>query len=99
MAFFRFIALILIVLGLMLLGADVVTMLESGREPMARSLENVWAMLSASGVAESKAWLAAMLPSAVLQAIDLVLSLPAFVVFGVLGIIFAVAFREQDDFA
>jgi len=31
--------LILIVLGLMLLGADVVTMLESGQEPVLRTLE------------------------------------------------------------
>jgi hypothetical protein len=99
MALFRFIALILIVLGLMLLGADVVTMLESGHEPMARSLENVWALFAPDSVAASKAWLAAMLPAAGVQAITLVLSLPAFAVFGVLGIIFAVAFREQDEFA
>jgi hypothetical protein len=99
MAFFRFIALILIVLGLMLLGADVVTMLESGREPMARSLENVWAMFSPDGVAASKAWLAAMLPEAGMQAVMFVLTLPAFAVFGVLGMIFAIAFREQDEFA
>ena len=54
MAFFRFFALILIVLGLMLLGADVVTMLESGQEPVLRTLENVWALFTATGVAPNK---------------------------------------------
>ena len=58
MAVFRFIALVLIVLGLMLLGADVVTMLERGAEPQLRSLENIWALFSASGVESFKVWIA-----------------------------------------
>ena len=83
----------------MFLGADVVTMLESGKEPVARSIESVWALFSAAGVASFKAEIASMLPGAVTQALDMVLSLPAFGVFGVLGIIFAIVFRERDEFA
>ncbi|MEQ1756553.1 MAG: hypothetical protein ABL973_20725 [Micropepsaceae bacterium] len=99
MAFFRFVALILIVLGLMLLGADVVTMLESGKEPTLRSLESVWGMFTATGVESFKVWLAGMVPSPALDAFNAVLALPAFAVFGVTGIILAVLFRERDEFA
>jgi len=99
MAFFRFLALILIVLGLMLLGADVVTMLESGREPVLRTLENVWALFTATGVASFKAWLAGMMPGPLMDIFNALLSLPAFAVFGVIGVLLAVVFRERDEFA
>ena len=99
MAFFRFLALILIVLGLMLLGADVVTMLESGQEPVLRTLENVWALFTATGVASFKAWIAGMVPGPFMDIFNALLSLPAFAVFGVIGVLLAVVFRERDEFA
>jgi cytochrome bd-type quinol oxidase subunit 2 len=98
MAVFRFIALVLIVLGLMLLGADVITMLERGSEPQLRSLENIWSLFSASGVESFKVWIGEILPAPVPDAILAFLSLPAFAVFGVVGVILAVIFRERDDF-
>jgi cytochrome bd-type quinol oxidase subunit 2 len=98
MAVFRFIALVLIVLGLMLLGADVITMLERGSEPQLRSLENIWSLFSASGVESFKVWIAEISPAPVPDAILAFLSLPAFAVFGVVGVILAVIFRERDDF-
>jgi cytochrome bd-type quinol oxidase subunit 2 len=97
MAIFRFIALVLIVLGLMLLGADVVTMLESGGEPRLRSLADVWSLFTASGVASFQAWIANILPAPVPDGVATILSLPAFAVFGVIGVILAVLFRERDD--
>jgi cytochrome bd-type quinol oxidase subunit 2 len=99
MAFFRFLALILIVLGLMLLGADVVSMLESGQEPALRSLENVWGMFTATGVESFKVWLAGLAPAAAMDVFNAILGLPAFAVFGVVGILLAVVFRERDEFA
>lgn len=99
MVLFRFIALILIVLGLMLLGADVVTMLESGKEPVLRTLENVWAMFTATGVDSFKTWFAAMVPAPVMQGLMSVLALPAFAVFGVMGVLLAIIFRERDEYA
>ena len=98
MAVFRFIALVLIVLGLMLLGADVVTMLETGAEPRLRSIENVWALFSASGVEAFKVWIAEIIPSPGSDGVFALLSLPAFAVFGTVGVILAVLFRERDDF-
>ena len=98
MAVFRFVALVLIVLGLMLLGADVVTMLETGAEPRLRSLENIWALFSASGVESFKVWIAEIAGGPVTDGIVAVLGLPAFAVFGVIGVLLAVLCRERDDF-
>lgn len=99
MAFFRFVALILIVLGLMFLGADVVSMLESGQEPVLRTLENVWSMFTATGVESFKVWLSGLVPGVAVEIFNAVLALPAFAVFGVVGIFLAVVFRERDEFA
>ena len=96
MAFFRFFALVLIVLGLMLLGADVVTMLESRGEPHLRSLEDVWTLFSDSGVAAFKAWLPDILPAPAPEGIRTFLAWPAFAVLGLTGVIMAVLFRERD---
>jgi cytochrome bd-type quinol oxidase subunit 2 len=95
---FRFIALVLIVLGLMLLGADVVTLLERGQEPQVRSLADVWGLFTATGVASFQAWINGMVPE-VGESFASLLALPAFAVFGVTGVILAVLFRERDDIA
>ncbi len=99
MILFRFIALILIVLGLMFLGADVVTMLESGKEPVLRTLENVWGLFTATGVQSFKFWFAGLVPAPVNEALAAILSLPAFAVLGVTGVFLAIVFRERDEFA
>ena len=99
MILFRFIALILIVLGLMFLGADVVTMLESGKEPVLRTIENVWGLFTATGVQSFKFWFAGLVPAPVNEALAAILSLPAFAVLGVTGVFLAVVFRERDEFA
>ncbi len=99
MILFRFIALILIVLGLMFLGADVVTMLESGKEPVLRTVENVWGLFTATGVQSFKFWFAGLVPVPVNEALAAILSLPAFAVLGVTGVFLAVVFRERDEFA
>jgi hypothetical protein len=86
-------------LGLMFLGADVVTMLESGKEPVLRTLENVWGMFTATGIESFKAWFVGLVPAPVNEAFNAVLALPAFAVFGVTGVLMAILFREQDEFA
>lgn len=97
MAIFRFVALVLIVLGLMLLGADVISMLETRAEPHLRSLEDIWALFSATGVQAFKVWIAELLPAPASDGIVTLLALPAFAVLGVKGVILAVLFRERDD--
>lgn len=94
---FRFIALVLIVLGLMLLGADVVSLLERGTEPHVRSLGEVWGLFTATGVESFQAWIAGMAPAEVTEVFASLLALPAFAVFGVTGVILAVLFREREE--
>ena len=95
---FRFIALVFIVLGLMLLGADVVTLLERGTEPHLRSLADIWTLFSAAGAADFQSWVAGSLPSPLPDGVASILGFPAFAVFGVTGVILAVLFRERDEF-
>ena len=96
---FRFIALVLIVLGLMLLGADVVTLLEKGQEPHMRSLAEVWGLFTATGVESFQTWFVGLAPQPVGEAFTSFLAWPAFAVFGVTGVILAVLFRERDVFS
>jgi len=97
MMVFRFVALVLIVLGLMLLGADVVTMLERGQEPHLRSLEDVWALFSSTGVASFKTWANESLPAPLPDGFSGVLGIPAFAALGTIGVIMAYLFRERDE--
>jgi len=96
MAVLRFIAFLLIVTGLMLLGADVISMLESG-EPKMRSIELVWDLFAAGGSEAFKAWAQTSLPSPLPEGVATILSWPAWAVAGVLGVLLAVLFRQRED--
>ncbi|HEV2562161.1 MAG TPA: hypothetical protein VGT78_08450 [Rhizomicrobium sp.] len=86
----RFLSLILIVVALMLLGADIVTSLEHGGQITVRSIEQVWAILDKSGVDAFKGWAGKSFP-----AIYSVLALPGWAVTGVLGVILAFLFGRR----
>lgn len=90
----RFVSLILIVFALMLLGADLVTSLEKGGVITVRSIEQVWMLLNSSAVAFT-AWLQHSLPVLVSGWISRVLSLPAWSLTGVLGVILAFLFGRR----
>jgi hypothetical protein len=92
----RFLAVVLVVSGLMLLGADVVTTLETG-EPKLRSLESIWALLDAGSVEALKAWAQTSLPAPLPEGVATLFAWPAFAVLGALGVILAVLFRQRDD--
>ena len=96
MAVFRFIAFLLIVAALMLLGADVVSMLESG-EPRLRSIEAIWNMLAAGGADAIKVWAPTALPAPLPEGLATLLSWPAWAVLGVIGVLLAVLFRQRED--
>ena len=61
MAVLRFVAFLLIVSALMLLGADVVSMLESG-EPKMRSIDLIWDLFAAGGAETFQTWAQTALP-------------------------------------
>jgi hypothetical protein len=90
----RLVSLILIVLALMLLGADAVTSLEKGGELTVRSLGTVWAIIDANGLNNFKSWMQHYLPFFA-QGVYSALALPGWAVTGVLGVILAFIFGRK----
>lgn len=97
MIIFRFIAVVLIVLGLMLLGADVVTMLERGAEPHVRTLAEIFALFGGPATDAPSAGLSEVLPQPVSDGITATLALPAFACFLGLGVVLAFLFRQTVE--
>jgi hypothetical protein len=95
LAALRLLSLILIVLALMLLGADVLTSLEKGGEITVRSIDQVWTIVYAAGDAGFKSWLQHTLPAPIPGWVQAFLRLPGWAVFGVLGVILAFAFGRR----
>jgi len=92
----RFFSLVLIVIGLMLLGADLITTLEKGGQITVRSIDQVWAAIDTGSVNAFKSWLEKTLPAPVPNWIDSFLALPGWAVFGVLGVILAFLFGRRS---
>lgn len=100
MVVFRFIAIVLIVAGLMIVGYDVLNMLVGGTGGYtALSLDGLWNALHAASLGGFKAWAAASLPAPGPGLIETVLSWPAFLVTGVLGLVLALLFQSPGRFA
>lgn len=91
---FRFLALILIVLALMLLGADVVTSLEKGALTV-RSIGQIWGLIDAGSLQAFKSWVEASLPGPVPGWIYSLLGMWGWGVFGVLGVVLAFLFGRR----
>lgn len=92
----RFVSLALVVIALMLLGADMVTSLQKGGQIAVRSIEQVWRLLAPSSIAGAKAWVEHVLPSPLRDSFYSVLSLPAWAFTGVLGVIIAFLFGRRS---
>ncbi len=90
MAAFRFIAWVLVALGVALLGADGVTSMEQGA-PVMRSTADILLLVGIDGVA-----LAESSPGGVSQALDTIMGLPLWGVVGVIGVVLALIFRPID---
>lgn len=82
----RYVAMILIVIALMLLGADVITSLEKGALTV-RSVGQVWGLFDIGGVQAFKSWVEASLPGPVPGWIYTLLSMWGWGVTGVLGVV------------
>lgn len=91
----RFVSLVLIVVALMLLGADVVTTLDRGGQITVRSIDQVWALMDAGSIGAFKDWLEAILPSPLPGAVYSILALPGWAVFGVIGVLLAFLFGRR----
>lgn len=91
----RFISLFLIVVALMLLGADLITSLEKGGQISARSVDQVWALFDKGSLDGFKAWLQHTLPAPIPGWIYALFALPAWGITGVLGVIMAFLFGRK----
>lgn len=92
--FMRLVSLILIVVALMLLGADAVSSLERGGQLTVRSLDTVWAIVNPASLQAFKSWVQNHLP-AMAQGIYSFLSSPGWGVTGVFGVILAFLFGRR----
>jgi hypothetical protein len=85
MLFIRLFGGLLLVLALMLLGADVVTMLEQGAGLITRSVDQILALIFGGSLA---GWVEATLPTSPAGYINFVLGLPAWMLLGGIALIF-----------
>lgn len=92
--FMRLVSLVLIVIALMLLGADAVTSLEKGGELTVRSLGFIWGILHQPSLDAFKSWAQNHLPF-MAQGVYSFLALPGWAATGVLGVIFAFIFGRK----
>ena len=90
----RLVSLILIVIALMLLGADAVTSLERGGELTVRNLGTVWGLLHPVSLNGFKDWIQNHAP-ALAHAVYSFLALPGWAATGVLGVILAFVFGRR----
>lgn len=91
----RLVSLLLIAIGLMLLGADLIATLEHGGQVTIRSLDHVWTVIDAGSIDGMKAWLQQRAPQPVTHGIESFLALPGWAVFGVLGVVLAFLFGRR----
>jgi hypothetical protein len=92
--FMRLISLILIVIALLLLGADAVSSLEKGGELTVRSLDAVWQIIHPASLFTMKTWLHDHAPG-IAQPVYSFLSSPGWGVTGVIGVILAFVFGRR----
>jgi hypothetical protein len=86
----RYFSLVLIVIALMLLGADVMSSLEKD-DITVRSLAQFWTMISKDSLDGFKAWLEHTLPAWLAGGIEYSLNVYSWLPFGILGFILAFA--------
>lgn len=91
----RFFSIILIVAAIMFLGADLISSLERGGALGARSIEQIWILFSKGSEIAFAAWLQHALPGPLARWIGAVLSLPAWSLPGVLGVVLAMLFGRR----
>jgi hypothetical protein len=87
MALLRFLGLVLIVIALMLLGADVVSTLEKGGEPVMRSLDQILALLGAN----ANPWFQEQFPPQLATLSAIILSWPGWALLGLPGALLGMA--------
>ena len=95
--FMRLFSLLLVVIALMLLGADAITSLEHPGKITMRSFEVIWSLFNPGALAAFKSWVGDKLPGFLANGIYSAIAIPAWSI-GVIGVIFAFVFgRKQEN--
>lgn len=95
-AFMRLFSLFLVVVALMLLGADAVTSLEHQGQITVRSFDTLWGLFDASGLAAFKSWADRALPGFLSGTLESLLAIPAWTI-GVIGVVLAFVFGRKHE--
>jgi hypothetical protein len=98
LGFMRFVSLVVVVIALMLLGADLVTSLENldkGGHIAVRSLAAIWGLLNQDGLDAFRHWTASQLPGFLAVAIDWLLGVYSWFAVGVIGMAMAFFFGRS----
>ena len=90
----RLLSLLLIVAALMLLGADLITTLES-RHFTVRSLSVAWGLLDKGGPEAFLAWADRVLPAMIAGWLKTILGLYSWAVLGLIGVVLAFLFGRR----
>lgn len=99
MAFFRLIAVIFIVAGLLCVGYDIISSLQLGQGFQTLSLEQLWTLIHQPTLDGFRAWLTEKVPAPGPAIGTAILGFPAFAVFGVIGILLGLLFQRRDRYA
>ena len=90
----RLVSLLLIVIALLLLGADAITSLERGGELTVRSVDTIWLLLAPKSLEAFKVWLHDNAYFAA-QPVYSFLAMPGWGLSGVVGVILAFIFGKR----
>lgn len=92
----RLVSLVLIVIALILLGADLISTLEHGGALVIRSLDHVWTAANPESIGRFKAWLDHHAPEPVTHGVESFMASPGWAVFGVSGVVIAFLFGRRS---
>lgn len=98
MAFFRLIAVIFIVAGLLVLGYDVISSIQGGQGFKALPLADLWGLVSASSLEGYRGWVTETVPNPGPSISESILGFPGFAVFGVIGILLGLLFQRRSRY-
>jgi len=98
LGFMRFLSLVVVVIALMLLGADLVTSLENldkGGHITVRSLATIWGLLDQGSLDAFRHWTSSQLPGFLAATIDWLLGVYSWFAVGVIGMAMAFFFGRS----
>ncbi len=98
MAFFRLIAVIFIVAGLLVLGYDVIFSIQQGQGFKALPLADLWKLIHAGSLDGYRAWVTETIPNPGPSISESILGFPGFAVFGVIGVLLGLLFQKRSRY-